>query len=81
MHRIIFFILFFLSFSLSGSAQGDDSNDLLLALKKSKEDTSRINILYEIQNGYLDTNNDSALYYNKQSEALINKLNAETLTT
>ena len=79
MHRIIFFILFFLSFSLSGSAQGDDSNDLLLALKKSKEDTSRITILYEIQNGYLDTNNDSALYYNKQSEALINKLNAETL--
>ena len=79
MHRIIFFILFFLSFSLAGSAQGDDSNDLLLALKKSKEDTSRINILYEIQNGYLDTNNDSALYYNKQSEALINKLNAETL--
>ena len=79
MHRIIFFILFFLSFSLSGSAQGDDRYDLLLALKKSKEDTSRINILYEIQNGYLDTNNDSALYYNKQSEALINTLNAETL--
>lgn len=79
MRRIIIFIVAFLGISLAGIAQDNEMNDLLSALKSSKEDSSRINILHEIQAGYLDADNDSALFYNRQAEALINKLNAETL--
>jgi two-component system, NarL family, sensor kinase len=79
MYRTVIFLLFFFRFSFAGIAQHNDMNDLLLALNNSNEDTARINILHEIQAGYLDADNDSALFYNKQAEALINKLKAETL--
>lgn len=79
MRRIILFIVAFLGISLAGIAQDNEMNELLLSLKNSKEDTARINILHEIQAGYLDADNDSALFYNRQAEALINKLNAATL--
>ncbi|HSN62067.1 MAG TPA: hypothetical protein VLR49_14105, partial [Ferruginibacter sp.] len=69
MHRIIIFIVAFLCISFAGIAQDNEMNELLLALKNSKEDTSRINILHEIQAGYLDADNDSALFYNRQAEA------------
>ena len=77
MFRIIIFIAFLFGISCSGIAQDKEMNDLLLALKNSKEDTARINILNELQASYLDVNNDSALFYNKQAEALINKLHAD----
>ena len=77
MPRIL--IILFLSISLAGTAQNEDIGDLLLALKNSKEDTSRINILHDIQAAYLDVDNDSALFYNKQAEVLIDKLQAESL--
>ncbi len=79
MRRIIIFLMAFLSISFAATAQDEEMNNLILTLKSSKEDTSRINILHEIQAGYLDADNDSALFYNRQAEALINKLQAETL--
>ncbi len=51
----------------------------MLELKKSKEQTSRINILNKIQAVNLDVDNDSALFYNKQAEALINQLHADLM--
>jgi signal transduction histidine kinase len=79
MHRIVFFILTLLSVSFATLAQDNEINELIKRLKISKEDTSHINILHEIQDNYLDANNDSALYYNKQAEALIDKLGAESM--
>jgi two-component system, NarL family, sensor kinase len=79
MPRIFIFIAILLSTSLVGAAQNEDISDLLQALKNSKEDTSRINIFNEIQAAYLDVDNDSALFYNKQAEALINKLHVEPM--
>ncbi len=64
-------------FSMSCIAQDSEVDNLLLALKNSKQDTARINILNELQTSYLDTDNDSALFYNRQAEALINQLRAE----
>ena len=77
MLRIIIFTAFLYGISYSGIAQDKEMNDLLLMLKNSKEDTARIEILNEIQASYLDVNNDSALFYNKQAEALINTLQAD----
>lgn len=79
MPRIFIFIAILLGISMAAAAQDEDISDLLLTLKNSKEDTSRINILNAIQAAYLDDNNDSALFYNKQAEALINKLHAEAM--
>lgn len=78
MFRIFILIITFLGFSLACIAQDDERNEMLLNLKNSKEDTARIIILNEIQASYLDVDNDSALFYNKQSEALINKIQAES---
>ena len=77
--RIIIFIAFLFGISYLGIAQNKKTNDLLQALKNSKEDTSRINILNELQASYLDVDNDSALFYNKQAEALINQLQADLM--
>ncbi|MGF2410802.1 tetratricopeptide repeat-containing sensor histidine kinase [Ferruginibacter sp.] len=79
MPRIFIFIAILLGISLTVVAQNKDISDLLPTLKNSKEDTSRITILNDIQAAYLDANNDSALFYNKQAEALINKLHAEPM--
>ena len=79
MLRIYIFIAFILVVSSKGFAQNENINNLLTTLKTSKEDTFRINILNEIQVAYLDADNDSALFYNKQAEALISKLNAESM--
>lgn len=79
MRRLLIFSVILLGLSWTGAAQNEEINDLLLALKNSKEDTTRINILHNIQSAYLDADNDSALFYNKQAEALINKLYAETM--
>jgi signal transduction histidine kinase len=78
MAKILIFIMSLLGFSWAAIAQDDEMNDLLLALKNSKEDTARINILNNIQASYLDVDNDSALYYNKEAEALIDKLHEES---
>lgn len=58
-------------------AYGVDINILLQQLKSSKENVKKVDLLNEIQDYYLDKNNDSALYFNKQAEILINKLHAE----
>jgi two-component system, NarL family, sensor kinase len=79
MPRIFILILILIGISLGTAAQDDEISDLLLTLKNSKEDTARINVLNDIQAAYLDNDNDSALFYNKQAEALINKLHAETM--
>jgi two-component system, NarL family, sensor kinase len=79
MLRLVIFLLLFISVPLKGLAQDEEINDLLQQLKGSREDTSRINLLHEIQDSYLDVDNDSALYYNKLAESLINKLKAESM--
>ena len=78
MHRIFFFIAILFHISFACAAQDEAMNDLLGQLRNSK-DTSRINILNDIQAAYLDANNDSALFYNREAETLINKLHAESL--
>ena len=79
MLRFAFFIAVLLSFHSRGFGQDDESNALLRKLKLSKEDTARINLLHQIQDSYLDVDNDSALYFNQQAELLINELQAETM--
>ncbi len=79
MHRIVIFLFTLLSVTLDGTAQDNELNALLKELKLSKEDTSRINILHQIQDSYLDADNDSALYFNKQAEMLIDKLQAASI--
>ena len=79
MHRNFIFIVFLTAACFTVTAQQNSPVDLLRALNNSKEDSSRISLLHEIQSAYLDVNNDSALFYNNQAEALINKLHTETL--
>lgn len=79
MHRIFLFIAILFQISFKCIAQDGTMNELLHQLKNSREDTARINILHAIQAGYLDANNDSALFYNRQAETLINQLHAESL--
>ncbi len=79
MRRFVVLIFAFLSLPFRGIAQDDELNSLLRDLKLSKEDTSRINVLHQIQDSYLDVNNDSALYFNKQAEVLIDKLKASSM--
>lgn len=61
---------------VTGHAQDDEMSGMLATLRTAKDDTAKINLLHDIQNSYLDVDNDSALYYNKQAEALIDKLQA-----
>ncbi len=79
MQRIVIFLFLLLGSTQVGFGQDEEMNALLRELRLSKEDTSRINILHQIQNSYLDVDNDSALYFNKQAEALIDKLNVPSL--
>ena len=79
MQRIVIFLLVFLGSTLDGFSQDEELNALLRELRLSKEDTARINILHQIQDSYLDADNDSALYFNKQAEALIDKLKVASL--
>jgi len=76
MPGIVIFIVAFFGLSYSGIAQDNELNELLVELQKTKEDSNRIILLHDIQASYLDVDNDSALYYNKQAEALIDKLHA-----
>lgn len=76
--RLILFIFAFFCASFACQAQDEEMNELLRQLRSSKEDTNRINILHDIQDSYLDVDNDSALYFNKQAEVLIDKLKAES---
>ncbi|RYE12295.1 MAG: tetratricopeptide repeat protein, partial [Sphingobacteriales bacterium] len=77
MHRVIFVCWIFLMASPRAFAQDNELNVLLQALKSGKEDTARISLLHSIQDAYLDVDNDSALYYNKMAEKLIDLLKAE----
>ncbi len=77
MRYFLSFFLLLLSSVFTCFAQDEEMNEMLRQLKNSKEDSSRIDLLHEIQDYYLDADNDSALYYNKQAEALIEKLNLE----
>ncbi len=79
MRRFAVLIFTLLSLTFQGIAQDDELNTLLRELKVSKEDTSRINILHQIQDSYLDADNDSALYFNNQAEGLIDKLKAASM--
>ena len=79
MLRTAVFLIMLLASSFTGFAQDEEMNALLQRLRLSKADTARINILHEIQDSYLDVDNESALYYNQQAEALIDKLSAEPL--
>ncbi|MBC7937916.1 MAG: sensor histidine kinase [Rhizobacter sp.] len=78
MQQIVLFVFAFCCGGFACQAQDDEMKALLQQLKAGKEDTNRINILHEIQNSYLDVDNDTALYYNKQAEGLIDKLKAES---
>ena len=79
MRSIIISLFALFSISITGFAQDDELSNMLRELKLSKEDTSRINLLHQIQDSYLDVDNDSALYYNKQAEVLIDKLKAASM--
>jgi signal transduction histidine kinase len=64
-----------LLFAVSGQAQGQDS--LLRLLPIAKQDTNKIKLLLDIQRSYFYTDIDSALYYNKLCEALIEEIEAK----
>ena len=76
MRKIIIFLL--LSISVKGYAQSDATIDSLqIKLSAQKQDTIRLNLLLLAAEYYLDNDNDSALYFNKQAEKLLDALRAE----
>jgi len=77
MRHIIILMFTLLKLTYGCQAQDDELNGLLVKLPVAKEDTSKIKLLLQIQDQYLDADNDSALYYNKTAEVLINKLHAK----
>lgn len=69
-------ILFFSFLFCSLLTVGQSLDALLKKLPSAKEDTAKINLLFNIQKKYLPLDPDSALYYNSQCEHLIDKLSA-----
>jgi signal transduction histidine kinase len=56
--------------------QSNNLNSLLQNLKLAKEDTNKVNLLYEIERKYFSIDIDSALYYNSIEEELIQRIDA-----
>ncbi len=67
--------LIFSIFCLNGQSNNLDS--LLLNLTYAKEDTNKVNLLYDIERKYFSIDLDSALYYNNICEELILKIDAQ----
>jgi len=57
--------------------QSGNLGSLLKELENAKEDTNKVNLLYNIERKYFSIDLDSALYYNKVCEELILKIDAE----
>ena len=75
MRKIIILLLLFIG--LKSDAQPSANIDSLLQkLSVQKQDTIKINLLLLTAESYLDNDNDSALYYNKQAEKLLDVLGA-----
>ena len=71
-----FIILILFSFtSVCGWSNNLDS--LLRSLEFAKEDTNKVNLLYNIERKYFSLDIDSALYYNTKCEELILKIDAQ----
>lgn len=74
MGKYFLFALLFSTTCVCGQSNKLDS--LLKNLVYAKEDTFKINLLYNIEKEYFQINLDSALYYNKICEELILQLDA-----
>src|SRR5262245_4476374 len=69
---LIYFLLFFF---LSGKAETGERDSLLNVIQHSKEDTNKVNTLYELSFSYINTSPDSVLFYGTQSLELAKKIN------
>jgi signal transduction histidine kinase len=58
-------------------SQSKSLERMLKSLEKTKEDTSKVSLLLDIERKYFTIDLDSALYYNKLCEKLIIKLKAQ----
>jgi len=77
MRKLIAIHLFFCLPVLAGAQQTTNLDSQLKLLAYAKEDTNKINLLLNIEKEYFSANDfDSALYYNKECEKLISKVDA-----
>lgn len=76
-YTALFIILWVAARGVAQSAAAPDS--LLQLLKLAKEDTSRIKLLLDIEKSYFTTDLDSAFFYNKACEKLLEKIDAPQL--
>ena len=63
--------------STSVCGQSNNLDSLLRSLEYAKEDTNKVNLLYNIEREYFNLDIDSALYYNTKCEELILKIDAQ----
>ncbi len=71
-----FLITIFLFSAAALFGQSEPLESLLEKLEHAKEDTNKVSLLIEIERKYFKIDLDSSLYYNKQCEKLISKINA-----
>jgi len=73
-----YIVTFFLLYSTAMVfSQTKSLESMLKSLEKTKEDTSKVSLLIDIERKYFTIDLDSALYYNKLCEKLIFKLKAQ----
>jgi signal transduction histidine kinase len=75
MKKYFVIVLLFSATCICGQSGNLDS--LLKKLEFAKEDTSKVNLLYNIERKYFSIDLDSALYYNTKCEELILKIDAQ----
>ncbi|MGZ8552466.1 MAG: tetratricopeptide repeat-containing sensor histidine kinase [Chitinophagaceae bacterium] len=77
MRKFIAILIFFWLPVLAAGQQTNNLDSLLNLLAYAKEDTNKISLLLNIEKEYFSANDfDSALYYNKACERLIEKVDA-----
>ncbi|MGZ8537531.1 MAG: tetratricopeptide repeat-containing sensor histidine kinase [Flavisolibacter sp.] len=77
MRKFIVICIFIFHAIVGVCQQSNDLDSLLHMLASAKEDTNKVNLLFDIEKEYFSANEfDSALYYNKECESLISKIEA-----
>lgn len=76
-HKIFYLIILILSVCSNQLFSQSKLDSLLRKLPSAKEDTNKVRLLFSLDNEYLKTEPDSSLFFLKQNEDLIKKLNAK----
>ena len=72
-----YFVILILLSVTSVCGQSNNLDSLLQSLEFAKDDTNKVNLLYNIERKYFSLDFDSSLYYNTKCEELILKIDAQ----